>query len=172
MTDTATALTTQVYKVYIRASAEKIWQAITDPEWTVRYGYGGYAHYDLRPGGAVRVLPDADFKAGHEAHGLPCPEVIIDGEVIEADPPHRLVTTWRMLMDPTMADEGFTKLTHEIKDMGNGSCSLTVTHELEGAPNVAMIVSGAAEEHGAGGGHAWVLSDLKSLLETGEKLGR
>ena len=170
MTDTATALTTQMYRVYIKASPEKIWQAITDPEWTNRYGYGGYVHYDLMPGGGLRVLPSEEFKAGYEAQGLTCPDVIIDGEVIEADPPRRLVTTWRMLMDPATADEGFTRITYEIKDYGNGSCSLTVTHDLEGAPNVAMLVSGAAEEHGAGGGHAWILSDLKSLLETGSTL--
>jgi uncharacterized protein YndB with AHSA1/START domain len=173
MSDTATSLTTQVYKVYIRATPERIWEAITDPGWSVRYGYGGHAHYDLAPGGRFHVVPDEDFKAGHEAHsGEPCPDPIIDGEVLEADPPHRLVTTYRFLMDPAMAAEGFTRLTHEIEDLGNGSCSLTVVHDVEGAPTVAHIVSGAAEEHGAGGGWAWVLSDLKSLLETGEPLGR
>ena len=43
-----------------------------------------------------------------------------------------------------------------------------MTHELEGAPTLAVIVAGEMEEQGAGGGWAWVLSDLKSLLETGE----
>ena len=164
-------LTTQVYKVYIRTTPEKIFTALTDPDWTYRYGYGGHAHYDLKPGGALKIAPDEAFKAGHEAAtGGPCPDPIIDGEVVEVDPPHRLVTTWRMLMDPGMAEEGFTRITYDIKDLGDGSCSLTVTHDLEGAPNVAMIVSGGAEEHGAGGGHAWILSDLKSLLETGSRM--
>jgi uncharacterized protein YndB with AHSA1/START domain len=174
-TDTAAeavATTTQVYKVYIKASAEKIWQAITDPEWTNRYGYTGYTHYDLRPGGALKVLPNDAFKAGAEAQGYPCPDVLIDGEVLEVDPPHKLVTTWRMLMDPGLAAEGFTRLTYEIKEIDEGYCSLTVVHDLTGAPNLALLVSGANEDQGqgGGGGHAWILSDLKSLLETGSTL--
>jgi uncharacterized protein YndB with AHSA1/START domain len=169
---TTVTATTQVYRVYIKSTPEVIWQAITDPEWTNRYGYTGYTHYDLRPGGALRVVPNEEFKAQASANGFPCPDVIIDGEVIEADPPRKLVTTWRMLMDPTTAAEGFTRLTYEIKPLDNGSCSLTVIHELDGAPNLAALVSGQFEDSGAGGGggHAWVLSDLKSLLETGSTL--
>jgi uncharacterized protein YndB with AHSA1/START domain len=164
--------TTQVYRVYIKSTPEAIWQAITDPEWTNRYGYTGYAHYDLRPGGAYKVVPNEEFKAGVEAQGYPCPDVVIDGEVLEVDAPHRLVTTWRMLMDPAAAAEGFTKLTYEIKQIQDGYCSLTVIHDLEGAPGLALLVSGAYEDQGegGGGGHAWVLSDLKSLLETGSTL--
>ena len=171
MTTTQT-IAVQVYRVYIKASAEKIWQAITDPEWTNRYGYTGYTHYDLRPGGALRIVPNDEFRAGVEAQGYPCPDVIIDGEVIEADPPHKLVTTWRMLMDPTCAAEGFTQITYEIKETGEGVCSLTVTHNLEGAPATAELVAGRLEDRGegGGGGHAWVLSDLKSLLETGKRM--
>ena len=101
------------------------------------------------------------------AQGFECPDVIIDGEVIEADPPRKLVSTFRMLMDPDTASEGFTLVTHEIKDLGNGVCSLTLTHELDGAPKLAALVSGSLEDVGAGGGHAWILSDLKTLLETG-----
>lgn len=166
---TSTITTTQVYRVYIKATPEAIWQAITDPEWTNRYGYTGYSHFDLRPGGALKVVPNDEFKAGAEANGFPCPDVIVDGEVIEADPPRRLVTTWRMLMNPVMAEEGFTKITYEIKQL-DGFCSLTLTHDLEGAPILAAMVAGQQEEFGAGGGHAWVLSDLKSLLETGKTL--
>jgi uncharacterized protein YndB with AHSA1/START domain len=66
---TQESVTTQVYRVYIKATAEAIWQAITDPEWTNRYGYTGYAHYDLRPGGALEVVPNAEFKAAAEAQG-------------------------------------------------------------------------------------------------------
>jgi uncharacterized protein YndB with AHSA1/START domain len=93
--------------------------------------------------------------------------VIIEGEVLEVDPPYRLVSTFRMLMDPEIAAEPATRITHEIKELGNGVCSLTLVHELEGAPKLAAIVGGAFEDQGAGGGHAWVLSDLKTLLETG-----
>jgi uncharacterized protein YndB with AHSA1/START domain len=170
-TDTAVT-TNQVYRVYIKSTPEAIWTAITDPEWTNRYGYTGYTHYDLRPGGALKVVPNDEFKAGAEAQGFPCPDVIIDGEVLEVDPPHKLVTTWRMLMDPTMAAEGFTRITYEIKQIDKNHCSLTVIHDLTGAPNLAALVSGSLEDQGqgGGGGHAWVLSDLKSLLETGSTL--
>jgi uncharacterized protein YndB with AHSA1/START domain len=171
-TDATTATTTQVYRVYIKATPEAIWEAITDPEWTNRYGYTGYAHYDLRPGGAYRVEANEEFKAAAAAQGYPCPDVVVDGEVIEADPPKRLVTTWRLLMDPRIAAEGFTRLTYEIEPIHEKACSLTVIHELEGAPVTAELVSGRmdASGQGGGGGHAWILSDLKSLLETGSNL--
>ena len=165
-----TTTTTQVYRVYIKATPEAIWDAITKPEWTERYGYTGLVDYDLHPGGHYKVRPTQEFRAGGEARGNQLPEVIIEGEVLEADPPRKLVTTFHMLMDPQTAAEPATRITHEIKDTGNGVCSLTLTHELKGAPVLAAIVSGALEDEGAGGGHAWVLSDLKSLLETGKPL--
>ena len=104
-TTTETHVTTQVYRVYIKATPQAIWDAITKPEWTERYGYGGRVEYDLRPGGAYRALASEAMKA----HGGP--DVVVDGEVIEADPPRKLVQTWRMLWDPEMAAEGFTRLT-------------------------------------------------------------
>jgi uncharacterized protein YndB with AHSA1/START domain len=168
MTTTQSQTTTQVYRVYIRATPQAIWDAITRPEWTARYGYTGLVDYDLRPGGAYKVRPTEQFTAASLAQGFQIPDVIIEGEVLEADPPHRLVTTFHMLMDPSMASEGVTRITHEIKEGQNGVCSLTLTHELEGAPGLAALVSGAIEDQGAGGGHAWVLSDLKTLLETGK----
>jgi uncharacterized protein YndB with AHSA1/START domain len=162
--------TTQVYRIYIKASPEAIWDAITKSEWTERYGYTGIVNFDLRPGGAYTVHATKQFRAGAEAQGVQLPDVIIDGQVVEADPPHRLVHTFNMHMDPAMEEEPATRITYEIADMGDGSCSLTLTHELEGAPRLAAIVSGQLESGGAGGGHAWVLSDLKSLLETGKTL--
>lgn len=163
--------TTQVYRIYIKATAEEIWQAITDPEWTNRYGYTGYAHYDLRPGGEYRVVPNDEFKAQAEAYSGQPLEVVTDGEVLEADPPHRLVQTWRMLMDPGLAAEGFTKITYEIEETSIGGCALTLIHELEGAPQLALMVAGAeVDPASGGGGWPWVLSDLKSLLETGSTL--
>ena len=162
---TQTATTTQVYRVYIKATPEAIWDAITKPEWTDRYGYGGLPEYDLRPGAPYRV------RAGSEMAAVPgVPEIVIDGEIIEADPPRKLVQTWRMLMDAAMEAEGFTRLTHEIEEIEGGACKLTLIHELEGAPRLASIVGGEQESGGAGGGWAWVLSDLKSLLETGKRL--
>jgi uncharacterized protein YndB with AHSA1/START domain len=164
MSSPATVDATQVYRVYIKATPEAIWEAITSPEWTNRYGYGGFAEFDLRPGGAFKVNASQEFlDAG-------APPVVVDGEVIEADPPRRLVQTWRMLMDPGMADEGFTRLTYEIEPIEGGATKLTLIHEMESAPTVAAMVAGTSEDTGAGGGWAWVLSDLKSLLETGEPL--
>lgn len=167
MTATEPAQTTRVYRVYIKATPQAIWDAITKPEWTARYGYTGLADYDLRPGGAYKVRATEQFKAASEAQGHQIPDVIIEGEVLEADRPRKLVTTFRMLMDPDLAREPFTRVTHEIKEGANGVCSLTLIHELDGAPNLSALVSGELEDQGAGGGHAWILSDLKTLLETG-----
>src|SRR4051794_3162557 len=127
---------TQVYKVYIKAGAQKIWDAITSPEWNSRYGYRGITEIDLRPGGAVvgRSNP------GMIAAGAP--EVGVDGEVVEVDAPHRLVQTFRMLMDPGTAAEGFTRLTYELKEGKDGVTALTVTHELGTAPNLARVMAG------------------------------
>ena len=164
MTTTTEAVTTQVYRVFIKATPQAIWDAITKPEWTQRYGYGGSADYDLRPGGAYRGLASAEMRA----HGAP--EVAVDGEVVEADPPRRLVQTWRILMDPDLAAEGFTRLTYEIDPGEGGVTKLTVIHDLEGAPRTAALVSGGLEAEGAGGGWSRVLSDLKTLLESGTPL--
>jgi uncharacterized protein YndB with AHSA1/START domain len=166
-TEQPTAVTTQVYRVYIKASAQAIWDAITKPEWTERYGYGGQAEYDLRPGGAVRGLTSDAMKTQGAVMGVQVPDLAINGEVIEADPPRKLVQTFHMVMDPELAAEGVTRLTYEIEEGKGGATKLTLIHELEGAPKLAAVVSGAMEDEGAGGGWSWVLSDLKSLLETG-----
>jgi uncharacterized protein YndB with AHSA1/START domain len=160
-----TVVTTQVYRVYIKAAPQAIWDAITKPEWTDRYGYGGIVDYGaLQTGTPYRILAGA----GMQAAGVSGP--IIDGELIEVDPPRKLVQTWRMLMDEGMAAEGFTRLTWEIEEGTGGVSKLTVIHELEGAPTLAAMVAGEQESAGAGGGWTWILSDLKSLLETGESL--
>jgi uncharacterized protein YndB with AHSA1/START domain len=166
-TEQRTAVITQVYRVYIKASPQAIWDAITNPEWTERYGYGGRVEYDLRPGGAVRGLTSDAMKMQGTAMGVEVPDVAIEGEVIEADPPRRLVQTFHMVMDPELAAERVTRLTYEIEEGKGGATRLTLIHELEGAPKLAAVLSGAMEDQGAGGGWSWVLSDLKSLLETG-----
>jgi uncharacterized protein YndB with AHSA1/START domain len=170
-TDAATAVTTQVYRVYIKAPRERVWQAITDPEWTVRYGYGGRAEYDpdLRPGATYRGMLSEEMKRRSAERGHPAADVGVDGEVLEVVPPSRLVQTFRMAMEPTMAAEGFTRVTWELQER-DGATKLTVVHELEGAPTLAAVMSGSAEDIGGGGGWSWVLSDLKTLLETGERM--
>jgi uncharacterized protein YndB with AHSA1/START domain len=79
--------------------------------------------------------------------------------------------TWRMAMDDGLAAEGFTTLTYELEPRPGGLTRLTVVHDLTGAPRLQLLLSGGMEDEGAGGGWAWVLSDLKSLLESGSSLG-
>jgi uncharacterized protein YndB with AHSA1/START domain len=162
-TDTKARVTTQVYEVYIRATPEAIWNAITSPEWTVKYGYKGAVEYELRRGGAYRAYSTPEMQA------MGMPDVVIDGEVIEADAPRRLVHTYRFLFSPEMKAEGFTRITWEIERATAGFSRLTVTHELEGAPIMAGMVASKFSEMGAGG-WSWILSDLKSLLETGQSM--
>jgi len=165
-------MTTQVYRVWIRASQERVWAAITDPEWNGRYGYAAPSYFELEPGGSFHSEANQGMKDYAKANGFEVPDTIVDGEVVEAEPPRRLVQTWRMLMDPRSAAEPFTTLTYEIEESKTqpGVCKLTVTHDLTGAPVTAAMTSGS-DEAGAGGGWAWILSDLKSMLETGQTFG-
>ena len=137
---------TQVYQVFIKASAEEIWAAICKPEFTERYFYG------------------ARIENTSERHlGLgPNDEVWGDAAVAEFDPPRRLVHGWRSLYDPELAAEDESRVTWEIEPRDGGYCALTVTHDrLEGAPKTAESVSG---------GWMFILSGLKTLLETGQPL--
>ena len=155
--------TTQVYEVYIKTSPQAIWDAITSPEWTVKYAYRGAVEYELRPGGAYRAHASPEMRA----FGLP--DVVVDGEVEEADPPRKLVHTYRFLFNDETKAEGFTRVTWEIEKVAAGFSRLTVIHELEGAPIMAGRVASRFSEQG-GGGWVWILSDLKSLLETGSSM--
>ena len=166
-----TTKTVQVHRIYIKATPQAIWDAITKPEWTEKYGYGGRAEFDLRPGTAFRHLTSPEMKAAGAAQGFEVPDVAVDGEVIEADQPRKLVLSWRMVMDPESFAEGFTRLTYEIEESTGGVTKLTVVHDLGGASKLAALVGGELEATGAGGGWAWVLSGLKTLLETGEAMG-
>jgi uncharacterized protein YndB with AHSA1/START domain len=152
---------TQVFRVHISASPQAVWDAITSTEWSSRYGYGP-TEYDLRPGGSFRGLSNDILRA----RGVQ--EVVVEGEVIEVDPPRRLVQTYTMLFDPEVAGEPPTRVTWEIEPLAEGVTRLTVVHELDGAPVHAGLVSG--DNVRAGGGWPYVLSDLKSLLETGRSL--
>jgi uncharacterized protein YndB with AHSA1/START domain len=139
--------TTQVYQVFIKATPEAIWQAITTPEFTRQYFHGA----------AIDVTPDR-----YLSHG-PAGEVWGDAEVAEFDPPRRLVHGWRSLYNPELATEDESRVTWEIEPQDGGVTLLTVVHDqLEGAPKTAAGVSGV--------GWMSVLSGLKTLLETGEPL--
>lgn len=151
--------TTRVYRIYIKATPQAIWDAITKSEWTEKYGYGGRSEIELKPGGTYKgYASDAMRQVG-------VPDVAVEGQIIEADPPRKLVQTWHPVWDPGVSAETHTRLTWEI-DEEYGVSRLTLTHDLTGAPLAAAMVAG--EIPNAGGGWTMVLSDLKTLLETGK----
>ena len=159
---TATAVTTQTYRVWINATPEAVWAALTEPEQLARYGYGSRVDLELRPGGAYRANSTEEMLA------FGAPPVMVEGEVLEVDAPRRLVLAWHALFGPEVAGEPATTLTYELEPAVGGVTKLAVTHELDGAPTTAAIVGGVVAE--AGGGWGWILSDLKTLLETGAPL--
>jgi uncharacterized protein YndB with AHSA1/START domain len=142
MSDTAQA--SQIYQVFIKASPDQIWEAIVKPEFTERYFHGA----------RVENTPERHISRGPDG------SVWGDGLVAEYDPPLRLVHEWRSLYDPDLVDEPPSRIIWEIEPQEGGFCKLTLTHDrLEGAPKTAESVSGA--------GWMFVLSGLKTLLETG-----
>jgi uncharacterized protein YndB with AHSA1/START domain len=147
---TMTKETTQVYSVFIRATPEQVWDGITKPEFTARYFYGSVIDSSYEPG--TPYLGWAEDRSMQ----------YVDGEVLVADRPHKLVTTWRAVYDPETAAEPHSRVTWEIEPAGEHVTKLTVIHdELEAAPKTAANVAG---------GWSFVLSGLKTLLETGEPL--
>lgn len=140
-------LTTQVYQLFIKASPERVWQAITEPDLTMRYFHGA----------RITNTPDRHVSFGPDGANWG------DGAVLEWDPPRRLVHEWRSLYDPDLAAEEPSRVTWDIEPQEGGLCLVTVTHDrLEGAPGTAKSVSGT--------GWMYVLSGLKTLLETGTPL--
>jgi uncharacterized protein YndB with AHSA1/START domain len=160
-TESQASMNTQVFEIYINASPQAIWEAITSPEWNAKYGYQGPMHFELRAGGKFETRANAQM----QSMGLPA--VIIDGEVLESVPHRRLVHTYRWLFTEAHKKEGFTKVTYEIEQTPAGFSRLTVVHDLTGAPTMAEAVKSRFSLQG-GGGWNWILSDLKSLLETGK----
>ena len=145
MTDPA--LSTQLYQVFIRATPERIWQAITDPEVSKQYFHG------------ARISVDAERMRSLGPGG----DVWGDSAVEVFDPPRRLVYGWDSMYDPEKAAEPTSRVSFEIEEVGEGVCKLTLLHDrLDESPRTAQDVSGA--------GWMFVLSNLKSWLETGEAL--
>jgi uncharacterized protein YndB with AHSA1/START domain len=141
---TMTAQATQVYSIFINATPEQVWAAITKPEFTERYFYG--VRIEVRDGRRYSSMGGLDW----------------DEEVLEADPPRRLVHRWVSAYDPEMAAEEPSRVTWELEPQGEGTTKLTVVHDgLEAAPKTAA---------GVAGGWSYVLSNLKTLLETGSPL--
>jgi len=147
MTTITEIQTIQVYQVFIKATPEAIWEAITTPEFTEKYFYG--ARIEVTPELRRTTAPDGSSWG--------------ENAVLEYDPPRKLVHAWRSQYDPELAAEETSRVTWEIEQQDGGVSLLTVVHDqLEGAPKTASSVAGV--------GWMRVLSGLKTLLETGDAL--
>jgi len=147
---TMTQTTVQLYAVFIKASPEAIWDAITKPEFTSKYFYGSNVESSLEVGS-----PFLGWSPDRET-------LWTDGEVLDVDKPRRLSYTWRALYDEETAKEEPSRVTWELEAQEGGVTKLTVVHDrLEAAPKTAENVAG---------GWSFILSGLKTLLETGEPL--
>jgi uncharacterized protein YndB with AHSA1/START domain len=143
---TATATATQVYQVFIKATPEQIWDAITNRDVTAKYFHGV----------TIETTPTM-------RHSYYQGELANSADVLEYEPPRRLVHSWVSFYDPELAAEEPSRVTWEIEPQDGGYSLVTLVHDrLEGAPKTAASV--------AGPGWMMVLSGLKTLLETGEPL--
>jgi uncharacterized protein YndB with AHSA1/START domain len=137
-----------VHVTYIKTTPERLWQALTDGSVTSRYYFGTVVKSDWKPGSQYRFT-DANGK------------VHIEGEVVEADRPRKLVTTFKATWDDEVSKDKPTVATFEIQPMGD-VCKLTVIHSgFDGE---------TATFHQVTGGWPLLTASLKSLLETGEAL--
>jgi len=135
-----------VYVTYIRTTPEKLWKALTDPAFTKQYWFGMASTSEWKKGAPWNLVA-GDGK------------VWDSGEVLEADPPRRLVIRWQNEWNPEIKAEGPGRCTMEIEPAGS-AVKLTITHEID-RPESELITAGS-------GGWPRILSNLKSLLETGE----
>jgi len=142
-----------VYVTYIRTTPEKLWAALIDRQTIRKYWFGITAESDFKPGSPWSLK----FEDGRTAD---------TGEILEAVAPRRLVIRWRNEFKPELKAEGYSRCTMEIEtadyypDRGGKAVKLTITHELEG--------EGTKFIEAVSGGWPKVLSNLKSLLETGD----
>jgi uncharacterized protein YndB with AHSA1/START domain len=135
-----------VYVTYIRSSADKVWSALTTPEYTAKTWFGAHHETDWQAGSPWRlVFPDG--------------RVADSGEIVEIDRPRRLVLRW-LNEKPELKAEGWSRCTIEIESVADDAVKLTVTHQMdgEGTKFIAAV----------SGGWPRILSNVKSLLETGE----
>ena len=140
---------TTVYTIYIAATPEAVWQALTSAEFSRKYFFGNAVEVDLKVGGAFVVRP-------------PDGSVHISGEVVECDPPRKLTITFNVNWPALIEKLGPTLVSYEIEPAGN-AVRLTMT-ESHDRPISDDILSGGRQ------GWPAILSSLKSLLETGEPL--
>jgi DNA-binding transcriptional ArsR family regulator len=132
-----------VSEIYIRTTPERLWQAITDPELTRQYYYGSLIRSTWEPG--ARWTSES-----------PSGELYLEGEVLEADPPTRLVQTFHVVHEAEAGADAPSRVTWVIERIGD-MCRLTLTHEGMGEATVRYTE----------GGFSRILSGLKTLLETG-----
>ena len=137
-----------VYVTYIRTTPEKLWQALTDPEFTRRYWCETRQESEWKPGSPWRILAPGD-------------RVADSGRVVEIEPHRRLVVSWLNHLHPEAHAEGPSRLTYTLEPQGE-SVKLTVVHEMD-KPESKLIEM-------VSGGWPAILASLKSLLETGEPL--
>jgi uncharacterized protein YndB with AHSA1/START domain/DNA-binding transcriptional ArsR family regulator len=136
----------KVFEVYIKTTPELLWEAITDAEMRRKYNFGIAIESDWDPGSRYELSSPQGGK-------------IATGEILEADPPCRLVQSFTALWSEDVEREGTSRVTWEIEPVGD-SCRLTVTHDQL-----------REDAHGElYGGWPMILSGLKTLLETGEML--
>jgi len=134
-----------LYVTYIRTTPERLWSALTDAEFMKQYWFGMHAESDFTPGSPWKLVNDRG-------------EVWDAGEIVEADPPRRLVIRWEHQMRPELKAEGASLCTMELEPVGQ-AVMLTITHGIarEGSKLVEAV----------SGGWPKILSNLKSLLESG-----
>ncbi len=139
-----------VYVTYIRAPQQKVWDALQNPEFTKQFWFGN------RAGGAWQGVgsPWRILKSD----GSPS----VSGRILELDPPHRVVLSWQNDYRPELTAEGLTQVTFELEAKGD-TVKLTVVHDMGRAGSKGLGMYSA--------GWPMVLSNLKSLLETGEVPG-
>ncbi len=137
----------KAFEIYIKTTAERLWQAITDPDLRGKYNFGVRVETDWRPGSRYTGV------------SAQAPAPILEGENLEVDRPHRLVQSFRALWSDAVKREGTSRVTWEIEPIAD-SCRLLVTHD--------QLREGANPE--LDGGWMMILSGLKTLLETGELL--
>ena len=137
-----------VYVTYIRTTPEKLWQALIDPEFTRRFWCETWQESAWKPGTAWRMM-------------IPDGRVADSGEILEFQPPRKLVLTWRNEFKPELRVEGYSRLTYELEQVGT-SVKLTILHEIDKSDSKFIEAVSVGWPH--------LMASLKSLLETGEPL--
>jgi uncharacterized protein YndB with AHSA1/START domain len=139
------ARSTFVYVTYISTTPEKLWSALTDAEYMKQYWFGMRCESQWKPGSSWQLVSGEG-------------EVLDAGEIIEAEPPRRLVIRWKHQKRPELKQEGESLCTMELEPI-DSAVKLSITHSMEREPSKLI---GAVS-----GGWPKILSNLKSLLETG-----